>query len=356
MIEKYEFQLFSKYLPLVSGTNRQLCESPNTAVTLRGTVGDSTFVRIGELDQQLRALDLSPFGSWEIKRVYSTVEIARAKLFMLKIPLTHIAGEECGTLYDESSTCEDCGIGSRQMGPLRVAFRRLSRVRDIIRLWGGELIASERLADLMQTFRVSGAVLNSVIDSTYKTVVPMNLSRIPSGRELVSRATERGVGLSGWQFFRWVHQEFQRSLWDKVLGEWKQYTEEQKNGVNSEDTEIRKRKENTIVKQNFRQIIVISRPIELAESSHFGSNPFDMSAKGSCRCAAGEIAGARPISSLVVKLASWDGSDVCQTMVYMGSRGGLFRPFQILVVSKRFFQILRQQEMKGFDFEVVDTI
>lgn len=105
--------------------------------------------------------------------------------------------------------------------------------------------------------------------------------------------------------------------------------------------------------RNLSQLVVQSKPLEVTMHSRFGETPFDTESGGYHRCAAGVIAGLRPISLLSIVRSSWDGSDVCRTSVYMSGRGGLFRPYQLLVVSKRVFTAIQKQAMKGFQFEVV---
>lgn len=115
------------------------------------------FQRIGELARDLKKHNLPcPFGSWDIVRSYTPHEIRNARLFMLRLPPTHMAAEEYGSEYDESSSCTQCGAGARQVGPLRIHNGKLPRSRDIIQLWGGELLISGRATSLIREQRISG--------------------------------------------------------------------------------------------------------------------------------------------------------------------------------------------------------
>ena len=283
VVERYEIRLFKKYLSMVDVPFRESGGKDFViAVPLRGIVGDPLFVRIGLLARELQDADLGPpFGSWDIKRTYTNAEMRGARLFLLRLPLTHLAAEEYGTQYDESSVCEKCGVGSRQIGQLHIPARKLPKTRDIIRLWGGELIVSERLASLILSNDLSGAALSSIGYSSTR-----------------------------------------RSLDDCLSN---------------------------------HQLMVNSTPVELTDRVRFGEDPFDILSGGCCLCEAGEIAGARPLTPLTIKESSWDGSDFCHTRVHMSSRGGLFRPYRILMVSKRCFECLRESDIKGFDFEIVDV-
>jgi hypothetical protein len=82
VVETYDIRLFSKYLSLINEAD-QIPQRPGyVSVTVRGTVGDPLFVRIGELDQRLRKSGLRfAFGGWEIQRSYREEELARANSF-----------------------------------------------------------------------------------------------------------------------------------------------------------------------------------------------------------------------------------------------------------------------------------
>lgn len=303
MIEKYEIQLFSKYLSLVSDATPPHGKFPTVGVTVHGVVGDPQFDRIAELDRKLRQSNLGfGFGGWTISRQYSEEEFARAELFFLNIPMTEVAAEEYGTEYRDVGSCEfdgkvlqhvggtdfrvvpekvRCGLGSRQVGSLRLPFRKLKPNRDIYRIWGGELIASERLTNLIIKGQFSGSALVPICDT--------------NGNDQ-GKATNR----------------------------------------------------------NFSQLILESEPLKVAANTRFGETPFDTESGGYHRCGAGVIAGLRPISPVAIMRSTWDGSDLCRTAVYVSARGGLFRPYQLLVVSKQFLMALHEHAMKGFQFEIIE--
>ena len=87
--------------------------------------------------------------------------------------------------------------------------------------------------------------------------------------------------------------------------------------------------------------------------TRFGANPFDTQRTGYQHCEGGTIAGLRPISEVSILGSSWDGSDLCQTEIYVGSRGGLFRPHRLLIVSKKVLEALECNRLKGFRYEIV---
>ena len=363
MVETYEIQLFSKYLSLVSDADQSYRRPPKVAVTVRGTVGDPLFIRIGELDQHLRQSKLGfAFGSWTIKRTYSEKELARAQLFMLNVPMTHVAAEEYGTEYQEDGGCEydgetlehlggtkfrivprrlRCGLGSKQVGPLRLPFAKLRKNQDVYRPWGGELVVSERLANLMSRGEFSGWAFFPISDVKKELTSPLELSDCPAGVELLSTAAAKGMRPRDWDSWCWLNEDVHKPPLERMIAQQRVRAPNQQEGTGS--------------RHNLAQLVLQSKPLEISRHSRFGATPFDTGAIGRHRCDAGETAGMRPISSVSVIGSSWDGSDLCRTRVYVGGpRQGLFRPYQLFVVSKKFLKALQHHGIKGFQLEVVE--
>jgi hypothetical protein len=309
MIERYELRLFAQYRDLVEDLLPALPGVTSGIVVLRGEVGDAVFSRLAEVQDDLQKVGpAGTFAGWEIKRSYTQEELQRGELFLLKPPFTHLSAEEYGTLYTESDTCRQvsfdfelidpsgseirtvprlvpCGLCSRQATPLRLPLSRLPRSRDLVMLWGGEIVLSERFCSLL----ASEACLGSEL------------------RPVVGRGKKRSASES-----------------------------------------------------NYRsgpcQLTIHSTPVEVSKECRFGDNPFDFESSGSYRCPSGEIAGLNLLSALKVEKSSWDGSDISRTRIYVGGRQGLFRPRQLLLVSKRLFHALRGATVKGFDCEVVELV
>src|SRR5580693_1769589 len=106
MLETYEFRLLKSHrmLFLDSVGDHQLHGSDKAI--LRGVVGDLAYLSAGRIDSELRASGRGALiAGWDIRRKYSEDEVAKAKLFFLKIPFVHLAGEEYGTQYEESVDC-----------------------------------------------------------------------------------------------------------------------------------------------------------------------------------------------------------------------------------------------------------
>src|ERR1035437_7882525 len=192
MKETYEFRLSDEGGGLFfAQMSRDLANSDGRNI-VSGEVGDDQYRRIGELDRQLNASRKSAFFGWEIKRTYAQQELEKAELFLLKLRYKHAAGDEFGTWYSQSelnpycgmgrkqirivrvnpfqTALEDtpdlrCALGSRQVGPLQIPFRKLLRGRDIFLLWSGETIVSEKLARLIEGGGFSGGKLQEISDS-----------------------------------------------------------------------------------------------------------------------------------------------------------------------------------------------
>ena len=238
MVEKYELNLFAKHRHLLKDVLPDQPESQRIGVTLRGTVGDPLFVRIGELDRSLRESGHGvAFGSCVVKRTYSKEEIERAELFFINIPFTHVAGEEYGTEYQEAKDCEQqafdmewpevnkcrpvpvmvpCGICSKQVGLLRIPFRKLSKKKDIFRAWGGELIVSERLAAVIRDGSFAGSVVFPIRDVKGEQTAPFDFSS-SAGVELLSIATAKGMQPNDAKFWWWLYKDAPKSLLDEVI-------------------------------------------------------------------------------------------------------------------------------------------
>lgn len=103
------------------------------------------------------------FFGWQIKRKYSKKEIDAATLLQVKIKTTfEPAGEECGTLYDETIACEICGANRKQISPLKLKIGSIPK-KDIARTIAGEVVVSEKFAAFFKQRGLKGAALEPVV-------------------------------------------------------------------------------------------------------------------------------------------------------------------------------------------------
>ena len=200
MLERYEFRLFEKYADLLGVALPSDTKSAYGIVILRGVVDDELFTRIRQLHQDAQRAGAGHiFSHSEITRTYTQQEFDEAEFFLPKILFTHLAGEEFGTRYNESPDCEQeafeilypdsdysnpvvvttkvpCGICSTQATLLRLPFGRLARSRPIQRLWGGELVISEQLAQVIGAERLTVGALYPIRNMRSSPVAPLVLA------------------------------------------------------------------------------------------------------------------------------------------------------------------------------------
>lgn len=93
-----------------------------------------------------------------------------------------------------------------------------------------------------------------------------------------------------------------------------------------------------------------SQAVDVSPSTRFGANPFDDATYG--RCPNGDTLGLNLLSELYVLSASFDGSDFVTTTQFRGTRRGMLRPEQMLIVSPQLWQALKGGKLRGCDFEI----
>ena len=114
-------------------------------------------------EQVKRKYNRGFFFGWEIKRKYSKKELETAALLHLKIKTTfEPAGEECGTLYDETAACEICGANRKQLSPLTLKQGAIPK-KDIAKTIAGEIVVSEKFTAACGKRGLKGLVLDPVV-------------------------------------------------------------------------------------------------------------------------------------------------------------------------------------------------
>ncbi len=131
---------------------------------------DPLFQRICELDREFqRASDGRDFFffGWNPHRRYTKAELNAADAFTLIIKRTfEPPGEECGTVYGESTACELCGSGATQRTDLILDPRSLARADkynlSIARTIADEVVVSENFVEFFESGSFTGAVFRLV--------------------------------------------------------------------------------------------------------------------------------------------------------------------------------------------------
>jgi hypothetical protein len=133
---------------------------------------DERLPRINEINQELRKKGRSLFWGWSVHRRYSEKELQAAELFKLwPNAVFEPAGEDCGTEYDESVACPECGTGARQASDLVLDLRRAPKGADMARTIADELIISTRLAEELTARGLRGAEFRPVRQAGKKGTV-----------------------------------------------------------------------------------------------------------------------------------------------------------------------------------------
>ena len=102
------------------------------------------------------------FFSWQIKRKYTREELDKATFLRLKIKAVfEPTGEECGTLYDETTACEICGANRKQLSSLKLRKSTIPK-KDIAKTIGGEIVVSEKFVRAVNQRNLKGLVLSPI--------------------------------------------------------------------------------------------------------------------------------------------------------------------------------------------------
>lgn len=124
----------------------------------------------GPLVEKLRAAEAeyaaqgsSLFSMCQVTRHYTPQELESAERLLVEFwPFFRPTGEECNTVYDESTAHPCCGVGARQDSPLRLELSRIPKRRDLTLTMGGEYVITRRMADALQRHHITGYELHPI--------------------------------------------------------------------------------------------------------------------------------------------------------------------------------------------------
>jgi hypothetical protein len=112
-------------------------------------------------------------ASWTQFRRYSEFELQNASRLRLKVSAVfEPPGEMCGTKYDETGTCDHCGSGARQVGPLMLDLKRIPKGKTFARTIAGELVVTQRVVELFRENSVTGVRFYPVRPKSPKNLQP----------------------------------------------------------------------------------------------------------------------------------------------------------------------------------------
>ncbi|MBB1139574.1 hypothetical protein [Myroides sp. WP-1] len=133
----------------------------------------------------------SLFFGWRIKRKYTKRELALASLLHVKIKTSfEPAGEECGTLYDETVACSVCGANRKQLTTLILKKGKIPK-KDIVRTLGGEVVVSKKFVNAVRQRNLKGLqFIPTNVENYYQLITNTEV-------ELSSNTI---VGIDPWDF------------------------------------------------------------------------------------------------------------------------------------------------------------
>ena len=163
MRERYTFRLLADAaearLPPALGSRRGL------ARVVLADAGSSAFEQVRAALLDATAAKVPLLASWNVIRTYTDSELAAADLLLLTPTVTfEPAGEECGTRYDETSTCGPCGAGGRIAGYLHIKPGSIPLRASIAETIAGELVISRVLANRLASHGLHGFATAPVVD------------------------------------------------------------------------------------------------------------------------------------------------------------------------------------------------
>jgi hypothetical protein len=299
---------------------------------------DPLYAEIGRLDQKFRDAGKVFFTYANSRRTYSRGELQAAELFHAWAKkVFEPTGEECGTEYDESTACPECGAGATQLSDLRIDLRRVPRSVDFTETIAGEQIVSQRLAESWVEADLTGFELRPVRHKARYEDDPIDFQEVPSGREILRKAEVAGARHPTWNFWVWLNREENRAMADAAVDEYVALKQQHA-----------RRRAHTL--PTWYQLVVTSTPVEIIPPTRAGGDPFDEQSRG--RCVRGDVMGLNLLSEVTVSKASLSDADIMATRQMLGNRQGLLRPWRVLLLSPKAWRAIEDLGLKGFAIEV----
>jgi hypothetical protein len=321
---------------------------PNEGVWLGDTVikvqvptSDPRYQELCQLERQLALHDEYLFLGWNIHRKYTRREMDSAEAILIQPKrVFEPAGEECGTDYDESSGCPLCRAGAAQVSELRLDLRKAPKNSDIAKTIAGETIISQRFAELISDTRMKGFEFGRVRHKARYEDDPIDLSKIPTGREILRRAKAAGAPHPTGRFWVWLNRAENQAQSEHARREY----------AAMRRSKSRKRGRPAPV---WYQLFATSS-VDLVPPTRTGIDPCDDDSRGEHLCPRGDTIGLNLLSEIALSRQQFieNDCDIAHTNQFIGVRRGVLRPERMYVVSSRLWRSLVENNIKGFRFEV----
>jgi hypothetical protein len=161
MKEIHEFRIFRddhRFLPQPNNAKFN-----GSVYVLKIFSDDPLFQKIGELARKFRKNNDCLFSSWRVSRIYTKKELTEASLLRFNIKTAfEPVGEQCGTIYDETTACAICGANRRQVGSLKLKKGSIPK-KDIARTIAGEVVVSGKFVTACRQRSLIGAVFEPIV-------------------------------------------------------------------------------------------------------------------------------------------------------------------------------------------------
>ena len=309
-------------------------------------VEDPRFPQIGKLQKELhRTINRSFFHGWNIRYIYTEQELADAALFILNVSSTfEPAGEECGTQYNELTACPRCGSGATQVSSLRLDLRRVPKSADIARTIAGEVIVSQRLAERLLDGEFTGFDLGRILHKARYEDDQIDLHQLPIGRDILRRAEIANAPHPTGRFWVWLNRVPNVALLDQARAEF---------------AELKRKKiwNGGIAPPVWHQLIVNSKLLEIAPDTRVGVDPYDDDIGCTSKCPMGDLLGLNLLSEVVI--SDEDSAiecDIVQSRQFIGTRRGLLRPRQVIMVSQKFRALIKSAGINGAYLDIAHIV
>jgi hypothetical protein len=141
---------------------------------------DDRFDKIWSFNKSYRLAEgVSFFNWWHGERRYSQAEFDQAEFFRCKfMPRCYFepAGEDCGTIYDESTACPYCGVGAKQISPLRLQINSIPKSVDCaVTIAEVEHLFSNRLLAALNDSKITGLRSQKIEALSKKRANPLSV-------------------------------------------------------------------------------------------------------------------------------------------------------------------------------------
>ena len=312
---------------------------------------DQRLARINNICEEVERETGKTFliAAWHRRR-YRRYELESAELLHMTILGEFgLAGETCGTEYDDSKACSKCGAEFVQRSPLILDVRRAPRKAEIAHGALHEWVVSERVAELMVGAGMKGFELQPVVHKAYYADDGIDLRKYVSGQELIHLAQSMNVEFGSPEFYSWLNRPDHREWLSRVT---------------DEHLEAKRLRELWRPRKlgSWFQLLATSQPLPTLAPTRFGLSPFDNDVEQRHFCSSHQR-GFRLLSELYVDKAMWDGSDVVRTAELVGGGSGQVysiaikrRPHPLLLISQRMWRLLRENKVSNFRVEIAHLV